>query len=148
MNRPTSASGVITDKQVQGSVDGTVIGCSGSTVAWQLSYAYIPSICFVPPAKYLSMANNNTIPPDAILNPYTPLAFLTPSVANQYQLMLYVYVAILAVSFVKYQVETDLTSHTYRLTHGIGSWRFLRSTKLFERRESAGQILRISYRGS
>src|SRR5882762_4878977 len=33
------------------------------------------------------MANNNTIPPDAILNPYTPLAFLPPSVADQYQVM-------------------------------------------------------------
>jgi len=44
------------------------------------------------------MANNNTIPPDAILNPYTPLAFLPPSVADQYQVMAYVYVATLAVT--------------------------------------------------
>ncbi|KIM88427.1 hypothetical protein PILCRDRAFT_814319 [Piloderma croceum F 1598] len=43
------------------------------------------------------MANNNsTIPPDAILNPYTPLAFLPPDIANQFQVICYVNVAILA----------------------------------------------------
>ncbi|KIM88416.1 hypothetical protein PILCRDRAFT_814316 [Piloderma croceum F 1598] len=43
------------------------------------------------------MANNNsTIPPDAILNPYTPLAFLPPDVADQFQVICYVNVAILA----------------------------------------------------
>lgn len=44
------------------------------------------------------MANNRTIPPDAVLNPYTALAFLPPEVADQYQIMCYVYVATLAVS--------------------------------------------------
>jgi len=42
------------------------------------------------------MASNSTIPKDAILNPYTPLAFLPPDVADQYQVMCYVYVATLA----------------------------------------------------
>ncbi|KIM88317.1 hypothetical protein PILCRDRAFT_814216 [Piloderma croceum F 1598] len=42
------------------------------------------------------MASNGVIPPDAILNPYTPLAFLPPDVANQYQARCYVYVATLA----------------------------------------------------
>jgi len=42
------------------------------------------------------MASNSTIPPEAILNPYTPLAFLPPDIANQYQVMAYVYVATLA----------------------------------------------------
>jgi len=42
------------------------------------------------------MATNGTIPQDAILNPYTPLAFLPPRVADQYQLSGYVYVATLA----------------------------------------------------
>ncbi|KIM77145.1 hypothetical protein PILCRDRAFT_825699 [Piloderma croceum F 1598] len=41
-------------------------------------------------------SNNSTIPPDAILNPYTPLAFLAPDVANQFQVICYVNVAILA----------------------------------------------------
>lgn len=44
------------------------------------------------------MANNTTIPPDAMLNPYTPLVFLPPDVADQFQVMAYVYVATLAVS--------------------------------------------------
>ena len=44
------------------------------------------------------MTGNSTIPADAILNPYTPLAFLPPDVANQYQIMGYIYVATLAVS--------------------------------------------------
>jgi hypothetical protein len=44
------------------------------------------------------MASNSTIPPDAILNPYTPLAFLPPDVAEQYQVVCYVYVATFAVS--------------------------------------------------
>jgi len=42
------------------------------------------------------MASNSTIPPEAILNPYTPLAFLPPDVADQYQVMCYVYVATMA----------------------------------------------------
>jgi|ERR1700691_2144225 hypothetical protein len=44
------------------------------------------------------MASNNTIPPDAILNPYTPLAFMPREVADQYQVVCYVCVATLAVS--------------------------------------------------
>jgi hypothetical protein len=44
------------------------------------------------------MTSNSTIPPDAILNPYTPLAFLPPDAADQYQVVSYVYVATLAVS--------------------------------------------------
>ena len=38
------------------------------------------------------------IPPEAILNPYTPLAFLPPVIANQYEIVGYVYIATLAVS--------------------------------------------------
>jgi len=41
-------------------------------------------------------ANTTTIPADAILNPYTPLAFLPPGIADQYQLLCYVYVATFA----------------------------------------------------
>ncbi|KZP05658.1 hypothetical protein FIBSPDRAFT_967104, partial [Athelia psychrophila] len=40
------------------------------------------------------MANNDTAYP--ILNPYTPLAFLPPDIANQYEAVGYVYVATLA----------------------------------------------------
>ena len=32
------------------------------------------------------------IPPEAILNPYTPLAFLPPVIANQYEIVGYVYI--------------------------------------------------------
>ena len=46
------------------------------------------------------MTSNNTIPADAILNPYTPLAFLPPDVADQYQVLGYIYVATLAVSLI------------------------------------------------
>jgi len=42
------------------------------------------------------MANNTTIPPEAILNPYTPLAFLPPHIADQYQAMCYMYVTTLS----------------------------------------------------
>jgi hypothetical protein len=51
------------------------------------------------------MASNNTIPPYAILNPYTPMAFLPPDVADQFQIMCYVYVAILAVSFNSHNIN-------------------------------------------
>jgi hypothetical protein len=66
------------------------------------------------------MANNTTIPPEAILNPYTPLAFLPPHIANQYQAMCYMYVATLSVSPVICRATIDLTSCPYRLTFGIG----------------------------
>jgi hypothetical protein len=48
------------------------------------------------------MASNGVIPTDAILNPYTPLAFLPPDVANQYEVRCYIYVATLAVSLLPY----------------------------------------------
>ena len=69
------------------------------------------------------MASNGVIPPDAILNPYTPLAFLPPDVANQYQARCYVYVATLAVSLVRY--------YTASLSHIVNvqaySWDWLMS---------------------
>lgn len=43
-------------------------------------------------------ANFTLIPQEAILNPYTPLAFLSPAIASQYEIVGYVYVATLAVS--------------------------------------------------
>ena len=64
--------------------------------------------------------NNSAIPPDAILNPYTPMAFLLPDVADQFQVICYVNVAILAVSSMKCPATVDLTSYTYRLSHGTG----------------------------
>lgn len=41
------------------------------------------------------MANNDTTYP--ILNPYTPLAFLPPDIADQYEAVGYVYISTLAV---------------------------------------------------
>ena len=55
------------------------------------------------------MGNNTAIPADAILNPYTPLAFLSPEIADQYQLTNYVFVAVLAVSSTQCQENIDLT---------------------------------------
>lgn len=46
------------------------------------------------------MVNNTAIPPEAILNPYTPLAFLSPEIALQYEIVGYVYIASVAVSSV------------------------------------------------
>jgi len=66
------------------------------------------------------MDTNNIIPQDAILNPYTPLAFMPPDVADQFQAMCYVNVAVLAVSSMQCQA-IDLISYTHRLTLGIGS---------------------------
>ena len=43
-------------------------------------------------------AMTTVIPPEAILNPYTPLAFLPPVIAYQYEIVGYVYIATLAVS--------------------------------------------------
>jgi len=40
--------------------------------------------------------NTTAIPADAILNPYTPLAFLPPGIAEQYQILCYIYVATFA----------------------------------------------------
>jgi hypothetical protein len=44
------------------------------------------------------MVNDSGIPPEAILNPYTPLAFLPPEFADKYEIARYVHVATLAVS--------------------------------------------------
>jgi len=66
-------------------------------------------------------SNNSTIPPDAILNPYTPLAFLSPDIADQFQVICYVNVAILAVSSMIYAAMVDLTPLTgfhMGLAHG------------------------------
>ena len=41
---------------------------------------------------------NAMTPPEAIFNPYTPLAFLPPVIAYQYEIVGYVYIATLAVS--------------------------------------------------
>jgi hypothetical protein len=43
------------------------------------------------------MATNSTIPQDAILNPYTLLAFMPPDVANQFQAICCLNIAVLAV---------------------------------------------------
>jgi hypothetical protein len=93
------------------------------------------------------MANNNTIPPDAILNPHTPLAFLPPDVADQLQTICYVNVATLAVSLIQWQAAVDLTSYAYRPSRGTGSWRFRRNTILFAKPDLAGRILCTLYRG-
>ncbi|KIM88397.1 hypothetical protein PILCRDRAFT_255837 [Piloderma croceum F 1598] len=42
------------------------------------------------------MVNDSSIPPEAILNPYTPLAFLPPEFAGNYEIIRYVHVATLA----------------------------------------------------
>jgi len=44
------------------------------------------------------MVNDSGIPPEAILNPYTPLAFLPPEFAGNYEIASYVRVATMAVS--------------------------------------------------
>jgi len=44
------------------------------------------------------MVNDSSIPPEAILNPYTPLVFLPPEFAENYQIIRYMHVAIFAVS--------------------------------------------------
>jgi hypothetical protein len=72
-----------------------------------------------PVIRSIIMTSNDTIPPDAILNPYTPLAFLTPDAADQYQVMLYVYVALLAVSLLQFQAKIDLTSYLTGLHMGL-----------------------------
>ncbi|KIM88395.1 hypothetical protein PILCRDRAFT_3392 [Piloderma croceum F 1598] len=41
------------------------------------------------------MVNDSIIPPEAILNPYTPLAFLPPEFANNYEIIRYMHVATL-----------------------------------------------------
>jgi hypothetical protein len=41
-------------------------------------------------------SNDSTLPP--LPNPFTPLAFLPPKLANEFQAIAYVYVATLAVS--------------------------------------------------
>jgi hypothetical protein len=44
------------------------------------------------------MVNDSGIPPEVILNPYTPLAFLPPEFAGNLEIIRYVHVATLAVS--------------------------------------------------
>jgi hypothetical protein len=44
------------------------------------------------------MVNGSSIPPEAILNPYTPLAFLPPEFADKYEIVCYVHVATFVVS--------------------------------------------------
>jgi len=93
------------------------------------------------------MANNTTIPPDAILNPYTPLAFMPPDVADQYQVMLYVYVATFAVSLIQRQTTIELTSYIHRPIRGIGSCRFRKNTESSGEWDSTRLMPRISYQG-
>jgi hypothetical protein len=93
------------------------------------------------------MATNTTIPQDAILNPYTPLAFMAPDVADQFQAMCYVNVAVLAVSSMQFLATIDLISYTRRLTLGIGSWQFQKNTQLSANGDSNCLILRILERG-
>jgi hypothetical protein len=57
--------------------------------------------------------NSSTIPRDAILNPYTPLVFLPPNMAYQFQITCYVHVATLAVSPMQCLIMIKLT---HRLT--------------------------------
>jgi hypothetical protein len=94
------------------------------------------------------MASNNTgIPGDAILNPYTTLAFLPPDIAEQYQILSYVYVAVLAVSSMPNQVTLVLKSYAFRLIRGIGLWHCRRSMMLFVKQDSVSLISRISCPG-
>jgi len=81
------------------------------------------------------------------LNPYTPLAFMPPDVADQYQVVLYVYVATLSVSLIQRQATIGLTLSTYRLTHGIGSCQFQKSTQWSVERDSVCLMSHIFYRG-
>ena len=80
-----------------------VIGC----LLAYFTKLFRPLDVVLPPLKNsvtrpIIMTSNDTIPPDAILNPYTPLAFLTPDVADHYQVTLYVAVALLAASFLQF----------------------------------------------
>jgi hypothetical protein len=57
---------------------------------------------------------DKTVPTDAILNPYTPLVFLAPNIAYQFQLICYINVATLAVS--PMQCLANRVNLTCRLT--------------------------------
>jgi hypothetical protein len=71
------------------------------------------------------MANDSGICPEAILNPYTPLAFLPPEFAasDKYEIICYMHVATLAVSLFMHCIAKKiiLGLSAYRLTLGIGS---------------------------
>jgi hypothetical protein len=58
------------------------------------------------------MVNGSSIPPEAILNPYTPLAFLPPEFSDKYQTECYVYVATFAVSLM---IQCDVKKNRSQL---------------------------------
>jgi len=57
------------------------------------------------------MVNDSSIPPEAILNPYTPLGFLPPEFADNYQIVRYMHVAIFAVSLLITMALQENDSH-------------------------------------
>ena len=67
------------------------------------------------------MATNSTLPP--LPNPFTPLAFLPPTLADQFQTSVYLFVGTFAVSMRSTIFEADLVGWIYfslRLSYGIG----------------------------
>ena len=68
--------------------------------------------------KY-AMATNHTFPP--LPNPFTPLAFLPPTIADQFQISIYLFIGTLAVSmFCIIQVDFGWLYFSLRRSHGIG----------------------------
>jgi hypothetical protein len=62
---------------------------------------------------------DKTVPTDAILNPYTPLVFLAPNIAYQFQLICYINVATLAVSPMQCLAIIDLTCRLTGIYMGL-----------------------------
>jgi hypothetical protein len=60
--------------------------------------------------------NNGTIP---LPNPFTPLAFLPPAIADKYQAVIYVYVATMAVSN-PFRIFLREAQFSDRRSHGTG----------------------------
>jgi hypothetical protein len=99
------------------------------------------------PTWTTNMTSNNTI--HSLPNPFTPLAFLRPTTAQQFEVSTYICVASLSVRIKPYPLPRfPLSLLTFRRhTYGIGCCRFQKRLKYSVRESSVYQWLHISALG-
>jgi hypothetical protein len=112
-------------------------------------YRYISSAGLRPkfPVWTTNMTSNNTI--HSLPNPFTPLAFLLPTTAQQFEASTYICVASLSVRIKPFPLPIfPLSLLTFRRhTYGIGCCRFQKKLKYSVKESSVYQWLHISALG-
>jgi hypothetical protein len=102
--------------------------------------------CSQPSPAKSAMATNSTV--HAILNPNTPLAFLPPILADQFQVSCYIVVAGLSVRLFSNTFESTFDRFPpCRRSYGIGSCLQHKSTESSEERDLVFRTSLTSYHG-